>query len=66
MRRTRAALRPAGCAAYWSASPAPEFAKALARAGFTVEVHRSRAHGNSGARHTIFLGRSSETPGAAI
>jgi spermidine synthase len=56
--RTRAALRPGGCAAWWSAAPAPDFAKLMARAGLTVEIHRSRARGNAGARHTIFLGRS--------
>jgi spermidine synthase len=55
--RTRAALRPGGCAAWWSAAPAPEFAKLLAKAGFRVETHHSRARGNAGARHTIFLGR---------
>ena len=58
LRRTRAALRPGGCAAYWSAAPAPDFAKLMARAGFAVEVRHSRARGNAGARHTIFLGRT--------
>jgi spermidine synthase len=55
--RTRAALRPGGCAAYWSAGSAPDFAKLMARAGFAVDVQHSRARGNAGARHTIFLGR---------
>ena len=57
LQRTRAALRPGGCAALWSAAPDPEFAKLMVRAGFTVAIQHSRARGNSGARHTIFLGR---------
>jgi spermidine synthase len=56
--RTRAALRSGGCAAWWSAAPAPDFAKLMARAGFHVEIHHSRARGNAGARHTIFVGRT--------
>lgn len=56
LERTRRALRPSGCAAFWSAAPAPDFAKLMARAGFRVEIQRSRARGNAGARHTIFLG----------
>ena len=57
LRATRAALRPGGCAAFWSAAPDPAFARLLARAGFVVSVQHARARGNSGARHTIFLGR---------
>jgi len=53
----RAALRPDGCVAIWSAAPDPAFEKRLIRAGFTVDVQRSRSHANSGARHTLFLGR---------
>jgi spermidine synthase len=60
LERTRCALRPAGCAAFWSAAPAPDFAKLMARAGFRVEIQRSRARGNAGARHTIFLGWKGE------
>jgi hypothetical protein len=51
------ALKPGGCAAYWSAAPNAPFQKLFARAGFTVEVHRCRAHMNSGRWHTLFLGR---------
>jgi spermidine synthase len=50
LRLARAALRPNGCIAIWSAKPDPKFAKLMARAGFTVDIHRDRAH-------TIFLGR---------
>ncbi len=49
LRLTRAALRPGGCAAYWSAATDPAFEKRLASAGFSVQVHRCRPH-------TIFLG----------
>ena len=57
LRLTRSTLRPGGCVAYWSAAPDAAFKTLLAQAGFTVEVHRSRARGNAGARHTLFLGR---------
>jgi spermidine synthase len=57
LRSTRAALTFGGCAAFWSAAPDPEFPKLMARAGFAVDVQHVRARGNSGARHTIFLGR---------
>jgi spermidine synthase len=57
LQRTRAALRADGCAAYWSAAPAPDFAKLMTRAGFAVEIRHTRARGDAGARHTIFLGR---------
>jgi spermidine synthase len=57
LRSTFAALRPGACVAYWSAFPDGAFEKALARAGFAVEVHRCRAHANSGSRHFVFVGR---------
>jgi spermidine synthase len=57
LRLTRSTLRPGGCVAYWSAGPDAAFKALLAQAGFAVEVHRSRARGNAGARHTLFLGR---------
>jgi spermidine synthase len=57
LRQARLALKPGGCAAFWSAAPDVAFEKSLARAGFAVEVHRSRAHAGSGRWHTIFLGR---------
>jgi len=54
---TRAALRRGGCVAFWSAARDMAFEKSMARAGFMVAVHCCRAHGSSGRRHTIFLGR---------
>jgi spermidine synthase len=57
LEQTRIALRPGGCAAYWSAAPDTAFARRMERAGFAVEVHHARARGHAGARHTIFLGR---------
>jgi spermidine synthase len=57
LRLAHAALRPGGCAAFWSAAPDPAFAKLMARAGFAVDVQRCRAHPGSGSRHTLFIGR---------
>lgn len=57
LRWARAALRPGGCVAYWSAAPDPAFEKRMARAGFAVEARVCRARPSAGARHTIFLGR---------
>ncbi len=54
----RAALRPGGVLAVWSAAPDPRFAARLARAGFAVEEVRARAHGGrGGAHHLIWLAR---------
>jgi spermidine synthase len=53
----RAALRPGGCLAIWSAAGNPAFEKLMRRAGFAVELQRCRAHGNSGSWHTLFIGR---------
>jgi spermidine synthase len=52
---TYAALRPGGRAAFWSAAPDRAFERLLARAGFAVKAHRSRAHSNSGAWRTLFV-----------
>ncbi len=57
LRDTRAALRPGGCAAFWSVSPDAAFETRLAQAGFAVEVERCRAHGKSGRWHTLFIAR---------
>jgi spermidine synthase len=55
LKQVRAALRPEGCAAFWSAAPDPAFEKLLTGAGFDVEVHSCRSLGKSGRRYTIFL-----------
>ena len=56
--RIREALRPHGCAGFWSAAPDQAFEKRMAQAGFAVSVERCRSRGNPGGRHTLFLGRA--------
>lgn len=53
----RNALRPGGCAIFWSAKPDPAFEKLMTRAGFIVSVHSCRSRQRAGSRHTLFLGR---------
>ena len=57
LRSTRAALKPRGCAAFWSVAGDAVFERRLADAGLSVEVERCYAHGKSGRRHTLFLAR---------
>ena len=53
----KAALRPGGILAVWSAAPDRAFARRLAEAGFATEAVTVRARGNGkGARHTIWFG----------
>jgi spermidine synthase len=55
----RRALVPGGCYALWSAGPDRDFARRLARAGFSVEVHPERARPRGqGAHHVIFIGKT--------
>jgi spermidine synthase len=59
----RAALKPGGVLAVWSAWEDRKFEHRLRHRGFTVEVHRVRARlKKGGPRHTIFLGRLPEVP----
>lgn len=52
----RAALRPGGVLAVWSAAPDPKFARRLSQAGFRAEEVRVRARGNGkGATHVIWF-----------
>jgi spermidine synthase len=57
LRATRAALRPHGVLAVWSASPDASFSKRLRDAGFAVEEHVVRPHhAGKGPRHHIWIG----------
>jgi spermidine synthase len=49
------ALSPGGILAYWSAGPDQAFHDRLRCCGFLVEEVSVYAHGNKGARHTIWL-----------
>ena len=54
---TRAALRPRGVLAVWSASPDRPFSKRLQQAGFDVREHIVRPHrAGKGPRHHIWIG----------
>jgi spermidine synthase len=55
----RAALRPGGRIAVWSAGSDPRFATRLEEAGFAVDVVRARTHPTSGSWNSIFLGTRS-------
>jgi spermidine synthase len=57
IRRTLAALKPAGHVAYWSATPAPQFMKLLGRVGLEATAEQVRAHLTSGPLHTIIVAR---------
>lgn len=57
----RAALKPGGVLAVWSAWEDRRFEQRLKYGGFKVEVERVRARlKRGGPRHTIFLGRPNE------
>jgi spermidine synthase len=57
LRATRAALRPHGVLAVWSASQDARFSKRLREAGFAVEEHVVRPHrAGKGPRHHIWIG----------
>ena len=55
----KAALRPAGVLAIWSAAPDPAFKRRLTQGGFRVEEVMVRARRNGkGPRHTIWFART--------
>jgi spermidine synthase len=56
VRQCRAALRPGGVLAVWSAGSSPAFEQRLGAAGLAVETKRVAARRGSGGRHVIFLG----------
>jgi spermidine synthase len=51
----RAALKPGGVLAVWSAHPDKSFAARLRQSGFEVDEVNTRARGKRGARHVIWL-----------
>lgn len=54
----RAALKPGGVLAVWSAGPDAAFSRRLKQAGFAVEELRARALGKrGGAKHVIWLAK---------
>ena len=56
LRKARAALRPGGILAIWSAGADPAFARRLAQAGFAVDEVRVRARANGkGPTHVIWF-----------
>jgi spermidine synthase len=55
----KAALKPGGILAIWSAAPDPVFAKRLRASGFTVDEVQVRARSNGkGPRHIIWFARN--------
>jgi len=56
LHRAKAALKPKGILAIWSAAADPAFSRRLAKAGYAVEEVTVRAHaGRKGAKHMIWL-----------
>ncbi|NCY03817.1 MAG: hypothetical protein EBX36_13150, partial [Planctomycetia bacterium] len=53
----RAALRPRGCLAVWSAAADPAFEHRMEQGGFAVAVERARVHAGGGSLTTLFVGR---------
>jgi spermidine synthase len=51
----RAALRPGGVLAVWSAAPDADFKRRLGHAGFAVEEVQARAHKGRGGRSIIWI-----------
>ncbi len=57
LERIRAALKPGGVLAVWSAYPGGDFLKRLKKRGFEARAHSVRSRGRKGHRHTIFVAR---------
>lgn len=56
------ALRPGGVLAVWSSGPDAGFSRRLKAAGFHVDAVNTRARGNRGARHVIWIAQKPVTP----
>lgn len=54
--RARAALRPGGCLAVWSATRDRAFAERMRRCGFRVTTARARVHAGGGSWNDLFIG----------
>lgn len=54
----KAALKPGGVLAIWSAAPDAAFTRRLKHAGFDVEEAIARARGGKGARHVIWFAKA--------
>ena len=64
---TRAALRPHGVLAVWSASPDRSFSKRLEQAGFDVREHVVRPHrAGKGPRHHIWIAARTSSSANAL
>ena len=55
LQAAKAALRPGGILAVWSAGPDPRFTLRLRKCGYDVQEVNVRAHGNKGARHLVWV-----------
>jgi spermidine synthase len=55
LKTARAALRPGGLLAVWSAAPSKPFTQRLQQAGFAVEEVNARANKGRGLRHVIWV-----------
>ena len=51
----KAALKPGGVLAYWSAGPDKAFVNRLRQAQLKVQEHQVYAHGNKGVKHTLWV-----------
>ena len=60
----KAALKPTGCLAVWSADNDPEFVDRMQRCGFTVATERVSRYAGGAAPNWLFIGRRQRSAGA--
>lgn len=60
--RSRAALKPGGVFAVWSAGEDQRFRRKLENVGFEVKIRHPRSHGEKGTRHVVWLASVAEQP----